>query len=90
MIKLAAMLFFVAVGAVVGVLFFRLSFLLWGQHRLTLPLCIGLGIIGAFGGLLLADLADIRLAGNLIDGLLFSSIGSAALLGINLALRTKN
>lgn len=90
MIKLAAMLLFVVTGAVIGVLFFKLSFKLWGQHRLTLPLCIGLGILGAFGGLLIADLADIRLVGNLIDGLLFSSIGSAALLGINLAFRARD
>jgi len=90
MIKLAAMLLFVVVGAVIGVLFFRISFVLWGQHKLTLPLCIGLGIIGAFGGLLTADMADIRLVGNLIDGLLFSSIGSALLLGINLIFRSKD
>ena len=94
MIKLAAMLLFVVVGAVIGILFFRLSSKLPGQYRstqpLTLPLCIGLGILGAFGGLLIADLTDIRLVGNLIDGLLFSSIGSTLLLGINLVFRTKN
>lgn len=94
MIKLAAMLLFVVVGAVIGILFFRLSSRLSGQYRsaqpLTLPLCIGLGILGAFGGLLIADLTDIRLVGNLIDGLLFSSIGSTLLLGINLVFRTKN
>ena len=90
MIKLAAMLLFVVVGAIIGILFFRLSLKLQGQQKITLPLCIGLGIIGAFGGLLLADLADIRLVGNLIDGLLFSSIGSIVLLGINLVFRSKN
>lgn len=90
MIKLAAMLLFAAVGAVTGVLFFKLTSRLTGQQRLTLPLCIGLGIIGAFGGLLIADLADIRLFGNLIDGLIFSSTGAALLPAINLLVRSKD
>jgi len=84
MIKLAAMLVFVMVGAVIGALFYRL----FSHHKLTLPLCIGLGVLGAFAGMLLADLADIRLVGNMIDALLFSSIGSVLLLGLNL-LRSK-
>ncbi len=90
MIKLAAMLLFVVVGATIGILFFRYFLKPSGQQKITLPLCIGLGIIGAFGGLLVADLADIRLIGNLIDGLLFSSIGSVLLLGINLVFRNKD
>ena len=86
MFKLIAMSVFIAVGAIVGSLFYQLT----GRKTLSRPHCIGLGILGAFAGLLLADLADIRLLGNLLDGLLFSSIGSLALLTLNLLLRSKN
>lgn len=83
MIKLLAMSVFMAVGAIIGTVFFRI----FANERFTLPLCIGLGILGAFAGMLLADLADIRLVGNLIDGLMFAAIGSCALLGLNLLIR---
>lgn len=86
MIKLIAMSVFIAVGAIIGSIFFRF----FPNEKITLPLCIGLGILGAFAGMLLADLADIRLVGNLIDGLLFASAGSAALLGLNLLMRRRN
>lgn len=86
MIKLAAMLVFVAVGAAIGSLFYKLI----GHQKLTLPVCVGLGVLGAFAGMLLGDLADIRLVGNMIDGLLFSSVGSVLILGLNLLLRPQN
>ena len=74
---------FIAVGAIIGGVFFRF----FANDKITLPICIGLGVLGAFAGMLLADLADIHLAGNLLDGLLFASLGSAALLGLNRLLR---
>ncbi len=83
MFKLIAMSVFIAVGAIIGSLFFRY----YANNRVSHPLCIGLGILGAFGGMLLADLADVHLMGNLIDGLLFATLGSAALLLLNLLLR---
>lgn len=83
MIKLIAMSVFIAVGAIIGFVFYR--FLASG--RISLPICMSLGILGAFAGMLLADLADIHLLGNLLDGLLFASIGSAALLALNFFLR---
>lgn len=85
MIKLLAMSLFIFVGAAIGSLFYRL----FGHHNLSLPMCIGIGVLGAFAGMLLADLADLRLIGNLADALLFSSIGSITLLALNRLLRRK-
>ncbi len=86
MIKLLAVSVFIAVGVIIGNIFFQL----FPHNRISRPLCMGIGVLGAFAGMLLADLADIRLVGNLIDGLLFSAFGSAALLAINLILKRRN
>ncbi len=85
MIKLLAMSVFIVVGAVIGGLFYRK----FGNDKLTLPMCLIIGILGAFAGLWIPDITDIRLVGNLVDSLLFSSIGSALLLGLNLVISRK-
>ena len=85
MIKLFAMSVFIAVGAIIGGVFFKR----FARGSISLPLCIGLGVLGAFAGMLLADLAEIHIVGNVVDGLLFSSLGSAALLGLNLVLKRR-
>lgn len=86
MIKLIAMLLYVVIGALIGGLFYKY----FANQKLTLPICIILGIMGSFGGLFLSDLADIRLVGNLIDSIIFSTIGSFLLLGLNLGIRGRN
>lgn len=86
MIKLAAMSLYIVVGVVIGGLFYRT----YGPDKLTLPLCLLLGVLGAFAGLWIADLADIHLIGNVIDSLIFSSVGSALLLALNLLVRNRN
>lgn len=86
MFKLIAIFVFIAVGAIVGKLFSQLI----AKQKIPRSHCVGLGVLGAFAGLLLADLADIHLLGNLVDGLLFSAIGSLALPALNLLLRSKN
>ncbi len=78
MIKLLAMSVFGVTGAITGAVFCRVA-----NTGISQPMCIGLGVLGAFGGILLADLADLRLIGNLADGLLFASAGSILLLCLN-------
>ena len=86
MIKLLAMSLFIVVGAVVGLLFHRMI----GNNNLPLPLCMGLGVIGAFVGIWLADIADLHLIGNTIDSIIFAAVGSALVLVLNLLIRGRN
>jgi len=87
MIKFLAMSIYVVVGVVVGVAFYTLAKKLKASSQLNLWLCILIGVMGAFAGLLLSDLADIHLFGNVIDSLVFSSIGSLLLLTLNSLIR---
>ncbi len=86
MIKFAAMSLYIIVGVVIAGIFYKT----YEPNKLTLPLCLLLGVLGAFAGLWISDLADIHLIGNVIDSLIFSSIGSALLLGLGLLVRGRN
>jgi len=86
MIRFLAMFLFVAVGLIFGILSYKLS----DGRRASLPICLILGVMGAFAGMWLADIAEIRIVGNLIDSLLFASLGSTVVLGLNLLLRKSN
>ncbi len=75
MIKLIAVIPFIAIGVLVGWLIARLA----GTRRTTRLRCIMTGVSGSFGGLLLSDIAGLRLYGNVTDALLFSSLGALVL-----------
>jgi len=90
MIKLVAMSLFIVIGVVIGLLFQRFIASYKPNYILSAPLCIGLGIIGSFAGILLADIADLRLIGNVIDSIIFASIGSTLLLTLNLLVRSNS
>ena len=83
MIKLLAFALYVVIGVIIGSAFYKF----YGQRTLALPLCWVVGILGAFGGLLISDLADVHLIGNVLDSIMFASAGSAALLLLNLIAR---
>jgi len=87
MIKILAMSIYIVVGAIVGMLFYTLVKRLKTSLQLNLWLCILIGVMGAFAGLLLSDLAEIHLFGNVTDSLIFSSLGSLLLLTLNSLIR---
>jgi len=83
MIKLLAMSLFIVVGAIVGLLFHRMI----GNRNLPAPLCMGLGVIGSFAGIWVADIADLHLVSTTIDGIIFATAGSTLVLALNLLIR---
>jgi len=87
MIKILAMSIYIVVGAIVGAAFYTLMKKLKASSQLNLWLCILIGVMGAFAGLLLADLADIHMFGNVTDSLISSSLGSLLLLALNSLIR---
>jgi len=90
MIKLLAMSLFVVIGAAVGAAFYHLtSHSLADNRKIPLVLCLVLGVMGAFAGIWIADLADIHMIGNVIDNILFATVGSALFLGLNLLIRSR-
>lgn len=86
MYKLLSVSLFIAIGIIVGSLFYKY----YKRRTLPLAICLVLGVLGAFAGLWISDLADLRLIGNVTDGVIFATTGSVLLLGLNLFLRGRS
>jgi len=78
---------YIVVGAIIGTAFHTAVTKLASNSHFNLWLCILIGVMGAFAGLLLSDLANIHLFGNVTDSLIFSSLGSLLLLTLNSLIR---
>lgn len=83
MIKLLAVSVFIAVGAITGVLFHKLT------AKLSITNCLLLGVAGAFAGIWIADIADVHMIGNVIDNIIFAACGSTLLLSLNAIIRSR-
>jgi len=70
--RLAGITLFALVGVAIGLLAYRIL----GHRRITPWQSVLAGIAGSFAGLWLADIADIRLFGNLFNSLFFAACGA--------------